>query len=83
MGSLTPGATYVYERSDGVIYAREVGTNPDTRFVVGYESPQDYDRATGVKEEKVWKDIRHAAKTDPKLQEALERVKILYELSKK
>jgi hypothetical protein len=33
-------------------------------------------------ESKLWGDIHRAAKTNPTLQEALERVKILYYLSK-
>ena len=82
MGTLTPGATYIYERADGVIYAREVGANPNTRIVVGYESPQDYERVTGSNEDKMWVNIRRAAKTNPALQEALERARVIYELSK-
>ena len=41
MGTLTPGATYIYERSEGIIYAREFGKTE--RHVVGYESGSDYD----------------------------------------
>lgn len=82
LGRLKPGATYIYERADGVIYARESGAPHGERFIVGYESPQDYERLTGVKEDKVWAEIRRAAETNPALQEALDRVKILYELSK-
>ena len=83
LGGLKPGATYIYERYDGIIYARESGTPHGERFIVGYESPQDYERLTGVKEDKVWAEIRRAAKTNPALQEALDRVRVLYELSKK
>ena len=38
MGSLKPGATYIYERDGSAIYAREFGADPSTRRVVGYES---------------------------------------------
>jgi hypothetical protein len=85
MGSLKPGATYIYERNDGIIYAREHGADPATRFVVGYESGQDYDTVqalTGIKEDRLWNEIRQAARTNPALQEAMNRVKVLYELSK-
>ena len=34
MGTLTPGATYIYEHVDGIIYAREFGKTE--RKVVGY-----------------------------------------------
>jgi hypothetical protein len=84
MGSLKPGATYVYERADGVTYAREFGADPQDRFVVGYESGKDYDPVrNSVRENQLWHDIRLAAETNPALQEALDRVKVIYELSKK
>jgi hypothetical protein len=83
MGTLKPGATYVYERADGVIYAREFGADPQTRFVVGYESGKDYDPVrNNIKENQLWHEIRSAAETSPALQEALDRVKVIYELSK-
>jgi hypothetical protein len=37
MGNLKPGATYVYEKANGVTYAREMGAPPETRQVVGYD----------------------------------------------
>lgn len=37
MAKLKPGATYIYERADGVTYAREFGANPMTRKVIGYD----------------------------------------------
>jgi hypothetical protein len=83
MGSLKPGATYIYERADGIIYAREHGANPQERFVVGYESGKDYDPVRdSIKENQLWNEIRSAAKTNVALQEALDRVKVIYELSK-
>ena len=83
MGTLKPGATYIYERNDGIIYAREHGADPQDRFVVGYESGQDYDPVrNSIKENQLWNEIRQVAKTNPTLQEALDRVKIIYELSK-
>jgi hypothetical protein len=36
MGTLTPGATYIYERADGRIYAREFGHTE--RKLVGYDN---------------------------------------------
>jgi len=49
MGSLKPDATYIYERAEGIIYAREFGADPSTRRVVGYESGKEYDPITGHK----------------------------------
>ena len=37
MGSLKPGATYIYERVDDTVYAREFGADPKDRFVIGYD----------------------------------------------
>ena len=92
MGTLKPGATYIYERADGIIYAREHGADPQTRFVVGYESGKDYDPLTITPDGRpmsdhwaqhhVWPKIHRAARTNPALQEALDRVKVIYELSK-
>ncbi len=85
MGALKPGATYIYEKADGVTYAREFGKTE--RKAVGW----DYDPRTNdgrplhdhIIEDKMWSMVRLAARTNPALQEALDRVKVLYELSKK
>ena len=37
MGRLKPGATYVYEKADGVTYARELGAHPGDRFAIGWD----------------------------------------------
>jgi hypothetical protein len=49
MGTLKPGSTYIYERANGVVYARESGSDPSTRQVIGYESGKEYDPITGHK----------------------------------
>ena len=85
MGTLKPGATYIYERNEGEVYAREAGADPSTRTVVGY----NYDTRTNdgrplyehIQEDKLWGNIRRAAKTNPTLHEALERVKVTYYLT--
>jgi hypothetical protein len=76
MGTLKPGASYIYERVDDVIYARESGSA--TRIEVG----RDVDLHDHIMEDKLWGEIRRAAKTNPALQEAIERVKITYYLTK-
>ena len=83
MGSLTPGATYIYERANGIVYAREMGADPSTRFEIGYESADAYDLHSNIMENQLWNDIRTAARTNPALQEALDRAKVIYELSKR
>ena len=100
MSQLKPGATYIYERADGMVYARESGADPGTRQVVGYESVTEYDPITGhkinydkrtsdgrplhdhMKEDQLWGQIRRAAKTNPTLQDAMDRVIMIYRLSK-
>ena len=100
MGNLKPGATYIYERNGGTVYARELGADISTRQVVGYESGTEYDPITGhkinhdkrtsdgrplhdhMKEDQLWGQIRRAAKTNPTLQDAMDRVIMIYRLSK-
>lgn len=83
MGSLKPGATYVYERDGKTVYAREAGAPPETRRVVGW----DYDPANNpgiakIRHEFLWGDIFEEAKTNPALQKALDQCIVLYHLSK-
>jgi len=86
MGSLKPGATYVYERNEGTVYAREIGADPSTRQEIGW----DYDPRTDdgrplhdhIMDSKLWGEIRREAKTNPTLQKALDRVIMIYKLSK-
>jgi hypothetical protein len=82
MGSLRPGKEIIYESPDGggTIYGRYAGTND--RWIVGY-SQSAKDNLESIKEDKLWGEIRRSAKSNPLLQEALDRVKIIYELSKK
>jgi hypothetical protein len=93
MGNLKPGVTLVHEQADGVVYAREFGADPSTRQVVGWaydkEDP-NFDPRTGdgrplryhIMEDKLWGEIRRAAKTNPALQTALDRAVMIYRLSK-
>jgi hypothetical protein len=86
MGSLKPGATYIYERDKGSVYAREIGADPSTRKEIGY----NYDSRTSdgrplhdhIMDSKLWGEIRREAKTNPTLQSALDRAIMIYRLSK-
>jgi len=96
MGQLKPGATYIYERVGNEVYARESGADPSTRVVIGYDYDPitghkiDYDSRTSdgrplhdhIMEDQLWGKIRCAAKTNPTLQDALERAIMIYQLSK-
>ena len=83
MGSLKPGATLIYERANGVVYARESGEKK--RSIVGYEhdsrTPDGRPLHDHMMEDKLWGNIRRAAKSNPALQEALDRAIIIYKLS--
>ena len=77
MGALKPGAKYIYEKADGITYAREFGAPPHERFEIG----RDYSRF--IKDElQLWEEIVREGRTNEALQNALDRVKILYHLSK-
>jgi len=89
MGSLKPGATYIHERVGKTVYAREMGADPSTRQVVGWdfnpENPLFDPRSEGQKEVddlREWTDIRLAGKKNPALQKAIDNVKILYRMVK-
>lgn len=87
MGSLTPGATLIYERVGNTVYAREFGKSE--RKEIGYTynnkiQPDSYFENVLRKYnlELEWAPILKAAEDNPTLQEAIDRVKILYHLSK-
>ena len=81
MGTLTPGATYIYERSEGIIYAREFGKNE--RHVVGYESGKDYD-PVGVNKRMLSElnEVVKMCETDPAMKELLDKLFVMYNLKK-
>jgi len=86
MGTLTPGATYIYERVGNEIYARETGKTE--RKLVGYDHSPDPRTSDGrplhdhILEDKMWGEIRRMAPTNPALQKALDRAIMIYKLSK-
>ena len=87
MGSLKPGATYIYERNGDEVYAREFGESE--RKLIGYKyetlDPRTNDGRPlreHIMEDKMWGEIRREAKTNPSLQKALDRAIMIYKLSK-
>lgn len=79
-GRLEPGATYIYERADGVVYARRIGDPPDQRFEIG----RDYNSESvfnDLQDARLWGEIHRAARINPALQDALDRVKLIHALS--
>ena len=89
MGTLTPGATYIYERNGDTVYAREFGADPSTRKEIGWNyDPNNLDhlerqeRLNTLRDDQLWHKIRLAARDNVTLQDALDRVIELYHLSK-
>ena len=88
MGTLTPNATYIYEQNGEEIYAREAGKTE--RKLIGYQYENKVDPRTTdgrplhehLKEDKLWGEIRRAAKSNKALQSALDRAILLYHLGK-
>lgn len=72
MGTLDSGATYIYERDGGTVYARKFGSSE--KRVIGMDYP--------VTENVNWHDVMVVAKTNPALQNALDHAIMLYKLSK-
>ena len=81
MGTLRPGAKIIYESPDGgeTVYGRYVGETD--RWVVG-QSVTARSKLDELKEDKLWGEIRRAAKSNPLLQDALERAIMIYHLGR-
>ena len=79
MGQLKPDAKYIYERVNGITYAREFGSSERKIVGMDYEA---FKFINDMKEEELWHNIREAAKSNAALHQALESCKVLYYLSK-
>lgn len=88
MGTLKPGASYIYERDGDTVYAREFGADPTSREATGWDHTPDPRTSDGrplrdhILEDKLWGDIRREARTNVTLQRALDRAIMIYKLSK-
>ena len=83
MGSLTPGATYIYESPDNgkTVYARESGQTE--KKLVGYNLPKRRDPMQyDIIETQLWQDIVESGKTNPTLQKTLDRAILIYQTIK-
>jgi hypothetical protein len=77
MGSLVPGATYIYERVDNRIYAREMGKLE--RRLVGWTD------SNSIPMQKYRSEINHVlqmCESDPAMKELLDQLFVLYNLKK-
>ena len=77
MGTLTPGATYIYEHVDGVIYAREFGKTE--RKVVGYATIVSPDMDIYRSE---INQVLMMCEQDLAMQELLDQLFVMYNLKK-
>ncbi len=87
MGQLKPGATYIYERDGGTVYAREMGADPNTRVAIGWDydpkKPRDgRETFLASKEARLWRNIRETAKANTTLQRVLDRAILVYNIVK-
>jgi hypothetical protein len=80
MGSLKPGATYIYERAGSVIYAREFGETK--RRVVGYETDDEHISASSKRLLSEMNEVVKMCESDPAMQAMLEQLFVMYNLKK-
>jgi len=80
MGSLKPGATYIYERADGIVYAREFGETK--RRVVGYESDDGNISASTKRLLTELNEVVKMCEVDPGMKELLDQLFVMYNLKK-
>jgi hypothetical protein len=76
--------SFVYESPDKgqTIYRRKIG-EVVRELIKDSRTPDGRPLHDHIMEDKLWGDIRRAAKTNPALHDALERAIIIYQLSKK
>jgi len=72
---------YIYESPDrgGTIYRRKFGEIDRELYRISDEVSKKLDE---IREDKLWGEIRRAAKSNKALQDALERVILIHQLSK-
>ena len=77
MGSLKPSTTYIYERVDNRIYAREIGKT--NRHLVGWT---DHDSIAMREYRSKINHVLTMCETDPAMKELLDQLFMLYNLKK-
>ena len=79
MGTLNPGATYIYERANGRIYAREFGGTE--RKLVGYEAGIQQTEASRRMLSEM-NEVLIMCEQDPAMKLLLEQLLVMYNLKK-
>ena len=77
MGTLTPGATYIYERVAGTIFARELGKTE--RRVVGYTTEMSPEMNFYRSE---MNQVLLMCEHDPAMRDLLDQLFVMYNLKK-
>jgi len=79
MGTLKPGATYIYERADGRVYAREFGKTE--RQLIGYDTQQQEtaERRYYMNE---MNQVLAMCEQHPDMKDLLDKMFVLYNLRK-
>jgi hypothetical protein len=80
MGTLTPGATYIYERVDNRIYAREFGKTK--RRLVGIEQNSSTVTEPTRRMMNQINDVLVMCEQHPDMKELLDKLFVLYSLRK-
>lgn len=75
MSNLAPGKTYIYERANGIIYAR--GPGETDRIVVGYDTDRTAENQRFMSK---WNEILRQSESDHTLKEMLNQVEVYYTL---
>ena len=91
MGQLKPGSSLIYERDGDTVYRRETGAAPSTRVEVGHDYDQHRDlriqenmkqKRDSLMEDKLWGNIRRAARANPALRDILDHAIMVYHLTR-
>ena len=86
MKKLKPGARYVYERENGILYATEYGKPVTTRVEIAWDYNPDSEDGRpwndNTDDLKMWRDIILMSKKNPGLRTVLEEAILIYKLSK-
>jgi hypothetical protein len=80
MGTLTPGATYIYERVDNRIYAREFGQTK--RRLIGIEQNSSTVSEPTRRMMNQINDVLVMCEQHPDMKELLDKLFVLYNLRK-
>ena len=80
MGTLTPGATYIYERVDNRIYAREFGQTK--RRLIGIEQNSSTVSEPTRRMMNQINDVLAMCEQHPDMKELLDKLFVLYNLRK-